>query len=258
MGNKKKILILIVAYNAESHIKSVLGRISKKTIDASSEMLLVDDASCDKTAYAALEYKKRHNLKKLKIVRHAKNKGYGGNQKWGYNYAIQNNFDIVVMLHGDAQYPPEYVPSLIELISIENAGFAFGSRMNGHPLQGGMPIYKYLGNKFLTSLENFILKTNLSEFHSGFRAYSVEALKKIPFNENSDDFHFDSEIIIQLIMSNQKIKEFTIPTHYGSERCYVNPILYGLNILKVLWQYILNKYNIKKYAKFDIKNEISI
>jgi len=255
MKNKKRILIIIFAYNAESTIENVLHRISKKTINEASEIIVADDASQDNTSDIARKYKKNNNFKKLKIIKHLKNKGYGGNQKWGYKYAIKHKFDIVVMLHGDAQYPPEYVHSIIEPILLENADFVFGSRMMGHPLKGGMPLYKFFGNKFLTFVENFILHTNLSEFHSGFRAYSIKALKDIPFNKNSDDFHFDSEIIIQLVIAKNKIKEFAIPTRYGIEKCYVNPVFYGLNILKILGQYLLNKLNVRKYEKFNVKNE---
>lgn len=250
--HKKKILILIVAYNAKMTIRPLLDRIPKETLTSAKEILVADDASRDNTSEIALEYKKKYNIKKLKIIKHQKNKGYGGNQKWGYNYAIKNNFDIVIMLHGDAQYPPEYIPKLIKNLIDNKADFVFGSRIAGHPLRGGMPLYKFIGNKFLTTLENLILGTHLSEFHSGFRLYSVKALKDIPFNKNSDDFHFDSEIIIQLVIANKKITEKPIPTCYGDEKCNVKSVNYGLNILRVLTQYLLNKYKIRRYEKFEI------
>lgn len=252
MSDKNKILILIVAYNAKLTIRPLLDRIPKQTLKEVDEILVADDCSQDNTAEIALEYKKKYNIKKIKVIRHSKNKGYGGNQKWGYNYAIKNNFDIVVMVHGDAQYPPEQILELIEPIKQKKAAFVFGSRIAGNPIKGGMPIYKFIGNKFLTSLENIILRTNLSEFHSGFRAYSVHALKEIPFNKDSDDYHFDSEIITQLVITKKKISEIIIPTFYGKEKCNVNSIKYGLNILKVLSQYILHISHLKRYEKFEI------
>jgi glycosyltransferase involved in cell wall biosynthesis len=253
MKDKKRVLILVVAYNAQSTIVELLKRFDKKTVSLADKILVADDASNDNTAKIAEEYKRKSNLTELEVIRHKVNKGYGGNQKWGYNYAIKKSFDIVVLLHGDLQYAPEQIPELIRPIQENKADFVFGSRIAGHPLKGGMPPYKFLGNKFLTMIENFILKTRLTEFHSGFRAYNVSALKDIPFNKNSDDFHFDSEIIIQLVMAKKKISEFTIPTRYGSEECNVNPILYGLNILKILGEYALHKSNLKKCEKFDIK-----
>jgi glycosyltransferase involved in cell wall biosynthesis len=158
------------------------------------------------------------------------------------------------MIHGDAQYPPEFILNLIKPIEEEKSDFVFGSRIKGHPLKGGMPIYKFIGNKFLTTIENLILGTKLSEFHSGFRTYSVKALQSIPFNENSDDFHFDSEIIVQLVLARKKISEIIIPTCYGNEKCHVNSVGYGLNILSIMFQYLLFKFKIKKFDKFVIED----
>jgi len=257
---KPKILIFVVAYNQEKIIKHLLERIPKEVINGVSEILVADDASRDNTAKIALEYKKQHNLKKLKVVRHEINKGYGGNQKWAYDYAIKNNFDIAIMLHGDAQYPPEHIPNLLFPLKERKADFVFGSRMTGAPRKGGMPLYKFLGNKFLTTTENIILKPKpwLSEYHSGFRLYSVKALKDIPFHKNSDDYHFDSEIIIQLMIAKKKITEKPIPTHYGDEKCNVNVIKYGFSILGLLGQYLLHKSCLRYYEKFDVKNHNKI
>ncbi len=248
----KKILILVLAYNAETTILEVLKRIPN-SIWEEADILVADDASYDKTADVAEKYKNENKVNNIKIIHHNINKGYGGNQKWCYNYAIKEGYDIAVMVHGDIQYAPENIPELIKPLQEDSADFVFGSRMTGHPIKGGMPIYKYIGNKFLTLVENIILGTNFSEFHSGFRAYSMQALKDIPFNLDADDFHFDSEIIMQLVIAKKKIKEITITTFYGKEICYVNVVTYGLNILKILFQYILTKSGVKKYNKFIIK-----
>ncbi|MEK6908484.1 MAG: glycosyltransferase family 2 protein [Nanoarchaeota archaeon] len=250
----KKLMILIVAYNAESTIKPLLERMPNEVWKRASEIVIADDASKDFTSVVANEYKLRNKKKKLTIIKHQKNKGYGGNQKWGYIYAMKKGYDITVMIHGDAQYPPEYIIKLIKPIEENNADFVFGSRMAGHPIKGGMPIYKYLGNVFLTTTENIVLGTRLTEFHSGFRAYSIQVLKKIPLHLDSDGFHFDSEIIMQFVRSKKKIKEIVIPTFYGDEKCNVKVISYGLNILKELLKYVLTKYKIKSYPKYDLKN----
>jgi glycosyltransferase involved in cell wall biosynthesis len=249
----KKILVLVVAYNAEKTISTLLDRFDKKTLDRVDEILIADDASKDNTSKVAEWYKKAKKLDKMRIVHHEKNKGYGGNQKWGYDYAIKKGFDIVVMIHGDAQYPPEYILPLVKPIELGEADFVFGSRMAGNPIKGGMPLYKYLGNIFLTTVENIALGTRLTEFHSGFRAYNVHKLKKIPLNLDSDGFHFDSEIIIQLVLAKGKIREITIPTFYGDEKCNVKVVQYGLNILKELLKLYLHRFKIRRYAKYNIK-----
>lgn len=250
----KKILTLVLAYNAETTILQVLNRIPKEIWD-NTDILVADDSSSDRTSQIANQYKIDNKLDNLMVVHHAVNKGYGGNQKWCYNYAIEHGYDIACMIHGDVQYAPEYIGNVIRPLIEDDAHFVFGSRMTGDPLSGGMPMYKYLGNKFLTTVENFVLRTNLSEFHSGFRAYSMHALRDIPFHLASDDFHFDSDIIVQLVVAEKNIKEVTIPTFYGTEICYVNVVPYGLNILNILLQYTLTKSGIKKYDKFIKRNK---
>jgi len=167
---------------------------------------------------------------------------------------MKKGYDIVVMVHGDAQYPPEYIMPLIKPIEEGKAEFMFGSRMAGDPLGGRMPLYKFFGNIFLTTVENIVLRTKLTEFHSGFRAYSVKALQEVPMDLDSDGFHFDSEIIIQFVEARKKIGEITIPTFYGDEKCNVKVINYGLNILKELLRYLLTKFNVRRYRKYDMKN----
>ncbi len=244
----KKILIFIPAYNAAKTLPLLLDRIPNNLKHKVKEIIIVDDASPDNTYLIGAEYKEKSGLKNLKIIRHEKNKGYGGNQKFAYKYAIDKGFDIVVMLHGDAQYAPEKIPYLLEPLEKDEADMVFGSRMSDKPLEGGMPIWKFLGNKFLTYIENKVLDLNLSEYHSGFRLYSCYALKKIPFELCSDSFHFDTDILIQFKIKNLRITERPIPTYYGEEKCHVDVVDYGLNILKSLYD-----YKFKKSKKFQIK-----
>lgn len=253
-ARKSKFMVLIVSYNAEMTITKLLHRIPKEVWDKAEEIVVADDASKDRTTEIAEDYKKLYGKKNLTIIKHEKNKGYGGNQKWGYNYGVQKGYDIAVMVHGDAQYPPEKIIELIKPIEDGKADFMFGSRMAGDPLGGRMPLYKFFGNIFLTTIENIVLGTRLTEFHSGFRAYSLKTLKQMPLNLDSDGFHFDSEIIIQLVASKKKIGEITIPTYYGDEKCNVKVINYGLNILKELVKYLMTRYGIRNYPKYDLRN----
>ena len=249
---KNKLLVFIVAYNAEKTIERLLQRIPEDVWTKAHEVLVADDASQDPTAALAEAYKAKYKIKKLRVVKHEKNKGYGGNQKWGYNYAIKNKFDVVVMIHGDSQYPPEQINELIKPIEEGKADFMFCSRITGDPLGGGMPLYKFVANRFLTILENFVLRTKLTEFHSGFRAYNVHTLAELPLHEDSDGYHFDSEIIMQLAIAKKSIGEITIPTYYGDEKCHVPGVRYGLSILRLLSQYLLHKSYIKHYSKYEI------
>ncbi|MBU1854216.1 MAG: glycosyltransferase family 2 protein, partial [Nanoarchaeota archaeon] len=254
MGRKNlKIAIFIPAFNASKTLPIVLDRIPKGIKQKVSEIFVADDASQDNTYLMGVDYKETKGGKKLKIFKHQKNKGYGGNQKWAYNYCIKKGYDVVVMLHGDAQYAPEMIPKLLEPFEKGTADMVFGSRMTGNPLKGGMPIHKFIGNKVLTWIENKVLNMKLSEYHSGYRLYSCKALKKVPFNLCSNDFHFDTEILIQFKIAGLRIKERPIPTHYGAEKCYVNLVSYAINIIKSLREYILHKKNIKKVKKFDFK-----
>lgn len=233
---KLKILIFVVAYNAEKTIINLLQRIPQsltKTYKVS--VLIIDDCSIDSTQETAFRFTKNNFWCPITILKNTKNQGYGGNQKLGYYYAIKNNFDAVVLLHGDGQYAPEFIPTLLKPFTKKFPPSAvFGSRMliSKNALKGGMPLYKFIGNKILTNLQNKLLNSNLSEFHSGFRVYSVKTLKKLPIHLNTNDFHFDTEIIVQLFSSNSKVIELPIPTHYGDEKCHVNGMKYALNVIK--------------------------
>ena len=227
-----KIGILIVAYNAQETLTKVLDRIPSDFVKQIDAILVCDDASTDDTHKIGLSYQSKSQLP-LTIVRHEINLGYGGNQKTGYQWALEKNLDLVVLLHGDGQYAPEYLPQMVEPIVSGRAEVVFGSRMitQGGARQGGMPLYKFVGNKILTTLQNRLAKVSLTEWHSGYRAYSVASLRKINFLKNSDYFDFDSQIILQMIGARQRIVEIEIPTFYGDEISRVNGIKYGIKIL---------------------------
>lgn len=233
--NKPKLLIHIVAYHAEKTIRKVLARIPLQLLgEYYVEVLVIDDASKDQTFEHAYEVKKDNILPfKLHVLYNPSNQGYGGSQKLGYLFAIKNGFDYVALLHGDGQYAPECLPDLIKPLRDCEAEAVFGSRMieRKSALKGGMPLYKFVGNTILSWFENRMLRTRFSEFHSGYRVYSVNALKKIPFQLNTNDFHFDTEIIIQFIFAGFRIKELPIPTYYGDEICYVNGLKYAFEVV---------------------------
>jgi len=260
-SEKAKLLIYIVTFNHEKFIIDVLNRIPKNlSVKYDVEILINDDSSSDSTFKLTYEY--IENLKsnfKFKIFSNPKNQGYGGNQKIGYHYAIKNNFNYVALLHGDGQYAPEYLEKLVDPLKDEKIDAVFGSRMlnKGAALKGGMPLYKFIGNKILTAFQNLLLSSNLSEFHSGYRIYKVSALKKIPFELNANDYSFDSEIIIQLIISKLSIKELPIPTYYGDEISYVNGIKYAYQICVATIKSQLQKKVLFYDRKFDcgIENE---
>jgi len=224
--------VLIVAYNAQDTLAKVLDRIPSDFVKQIDAILVCDDASTDDTQKVGLSYQRKSQLP-LTIVRHEINLGYGGNQKTGYQWALEKNLDLVVLLHGDGQYAPEYLPQMVEPIVSGRADVVFGSRMitQGGARQGGMPLYKFVGNKILTTLQNCLAKVSLTEWHSGYRAYSVASLRKINFLKNSDYFDFDSQIILQMIGARQRIVEIEIPTFYGDEISRVNGIKYGIKIL---------------------------
>lgn len=236
----KRIGILVVTYNAASTLISVLKRIPPAVWTNVEEVLVFDDASQDATFEVAVGLKAICTLPKLNVLKHPKNLGYGGNQMAGYRYFIERGFDIVILLHGDGQYAPEILASLYHPIVTGEADAVFGSRMMrtyGGPMKGGMPMYKYVGNRILTFFENRALGMNLTEFHSGYRAYSLKALSKIDFSHMTRDFHFDTEIIIKLRHQGMRIREVPIPTYYGSELCYVDGLKYAADVMRAVRRY---------------------
>jgi glycosyltransferase involved in cell wall biosynthesis len=251
---RKRLLIFIVAYNAQTTIGKVLSRIPRSLQGDNVEVLIIDDSSQDDTFGNGLRYQQRNSAFKITVLRTPENQGYGGNQKLGYRYAIDNGFDIVALVHGDGQYAPEKLPDLIAPLVRDEADAVFGSRMIDKKAarQGGMPAYKWIGNQILTAFQNRMLRTALSEFHSGYRLYSTAALAQIPFEKNTNDFHFDTEIIVQLVLKNLRIAELPIPTYYGDEICHVNGLKYAWNVFKTMLRARFHEMNLLFDRKFDV------
>src|ERR1044071_165684 len=251
---RERLLIFIVAYNAQTTIEKVLSRIPPSLQSAEVEVLIIDDSSTDNTFLDGLRYQRRNSAFKITVLRTPENQGYGGNQKLGYRYAIDNGFDIVALIHGDGQYAPEKLPALLGPLVHGEADAVFGSRMIDKKAarQGGMPAYKWVGNQILTTFQNRMLKTALSEFHSGYRLYSTAALAQIPFEKNTNDFHFDTEIIVQLVMKNLRICELPIPTYYGDEICHVNGMKYAWDVFRTMLRAKFHEMNLLFDRKFDV------
>ncbi len=239
----ERIMVLVVAYNAGSTLEETLERIPKHFRDRIGEIVVADDASDDDTFERGTSWRDRNPETNTTVIRHLANRGYGGNQKVGYQMAIDRGFDVVVLLHADGQYAPECIESLVDPIIDGTADAVFGSRMMepGAARRGGMPMYKFVGNKILTKVENTVLGSDLSEFHSGYRAYSVSALAELPFGANSDGFDFDTQIIVQLLDADKRILEVPIPTYYGDEICYVNGMAYARDVVKAVLTYRTTK-----------------
>ena len=227
-----RIGILVVAYNAASTLASVLDRIPTEFRDRIDHVMVSDDASSDSTFLVGLGYRETADLP-ITVVRQDANLGYGGNQKWGYRWAIEHGLDIVVLLHGDGQYAPESLPDIVAPLVDGSADATMGSRMMdpGGARGGGMPLYKWLGNRILTTAQNRLVGASLSEWHSGYRAYRVDALRTLDLDAMSDDFDFDTQILLQLIDRRHRITEIPIPTYYGDEISYVNGLRYAKDIM---------------------------
>jgi glycosyltransferase involved in cell wall biosynthesis len=242
MYNNKKIVVVLPAYNAALTLEKTYKEIPFELVD---EVILVDDDSKDNT----LELAKKLGIKH--IIHHEENKGYGGNQKTCYKKALELGADIVVMLHPDYQYTPLLIPSMVSIIGSGLYPVVFGSRILGKSaLTGGMPKYKYLSNRFLTLVQNILMDQKLTEYHTGYRAYSGEVLKKINFDLNSDDFIFDNEMIALIFYNGFNIAEITCPTKYFDDASSINfrrSLKYGLGVLRVSFLYFLTRAGIYKW-----------
>lgn len=222
--------------------------------------MVCDDASHDATLDASRAWPDRNPATPMTVVRNLKNLGYGGNQKAGYQMAIDRGLDIVVLLHGDGQYAPECLAEMVAPLERGEADAVMGSRMlePGAARKGGMPLYKYVGNRILTKAENWMLGSHLSEFHSGYRAYNVSALAALPLHHNSDDFDFDTQIIVQLIDAGLRIVELPIPTYCGDEICYVNGMRYARDVVRDVAQYRLAKIGIGTHERVPTDAEYEL
>jgi glycosyltransferase involved in cell wall biosynthesis len=245
--------IIVVAYNAASTLAKVLDRIPRAFIPRISEILICDNASEDQTYLVGLGYQQVDGRSlPLNVIRNPSNVGYGGNQKVGYEWAIEHDLDLVVLLHADGQYAPEFLPEIVDAFETHDCDAVFGSRMMtpGGARAGGMPLYKFVGNKVLSAFENRVVGTRLSEWHSGYRAYRVSTLREIPFPRSSDEYNFDTQIIIQLHEAGKRIVELPIPTYYGDEISYVNGTRYAKDIVLDVLRYRAHKMGLGSRPDF--------
>jgi glycosyltransferase involved in cell wall biosynthesis len=245
MINNKKLVVVLPAYNAALTLEKTFREIPFDIVD---EVVLVDDASKDETSRVGASLGIKH------IIVHEKNKGYGGNQKSCYNKALELGADIVIMLHPDYQYTPKLITAMASIIAFDVYPVVYGSRILGKgALKGGMPLYKYLFNRFLTLTQNILINQKLSEYHTGYRAFRSDVLRSINLGANSDDFVFDNEITAQIFYAGYDIAEVTCPTLYFDEASSINfkrSTIYGLGVLKVSLIYRLQKWGLINYRIF--------
>lgn len=246
MLHGKKIIVVMPSYNASKTLEITYHEIPFDIVD---EVILVDDASSDNTAQIT---------EKLGIhsIIHPKNIGYGGNQKTCYREALSKGADVIVMVHPDYQYSPRLITAMASMITSGHYDIALGSRiLGGGALKGGMPLYKYIANRFLTLVENLILGIKLSEYHTGYRAFSREVLETLPLEENSDDFVFDNEMLAQAVCFGFKIGEISCPTRYFEDASSINfkrSIKYGFGVLSTAGKFMLQKSGVKQFPMFSI------
>jgi glycosyltransferase involved in cell wall biosynthesis len=245
-----KVIVVLPAYNAARTLRQTYEEIDRNIVD---DVILVDDASSDNTVSVATELGIRH------IIHHEVNKGYGGNQKSCYKKALELGADIIVMLHPDYQYTPALITPMVSLIANKIYSVVLGSRILGKGARkGGMPLYKYIFNRMLTMAQNMLMNQKLSEYHTGYRAYTREVLRSIPFENNSDDFVFDNEMLAQIFFAGYEIAEITCPTKYFKEASSINlkrSFIYGAGVLRVSIQYALQK---ARLGRFHIFNNIQM
>lgn len=247
MNSEKKTVIIMPAYNTAHVLEAAYNDIPKEGV---SEIILIDDGSTDNTVAVAERLG-------ITVIRHERNKGYGAAQKTGYREALKRGAEVIVMVHSDHQYDPRLTPKFIEPIAGGSADVVTGSRMlAGGAIEGGMPIWKYIPNRFLTKLENFAFSTNLSDYHNGFRAYSRDVLTAVPFEEFSDKFDFDTDIIIQSAIRKFRIIEVAHHTRYRQENSqmpFVKGVEYGLKILLTILKFKLHQWGIVRFKLFEEK-----
>lgn len=246
MINDRKIVLVLPAYNAAGTLEMTCSEIPFEVVD---EVILVDDSSQDSTVQVA------NALGIKNIITHEHNKGYGANQKTCYQEALKLNADIVIMLHPDYQYPPRLIPAMVSMVAYNVFPVVYASRILGREaIKGRMPLYKYVANRVLTFFQNMMMQQKLSEYHTGFRAFSREVLENLNLEANSDDFVFDNQITAQLLYAGYSIGEVTCPTRYFEAASSINfqrSVIYGLGVIKTSFQYRLQKWGISKFRIFQ-------
>ena len=248
MMNGRKVVVVLPAYNAASTLEQTYREIPLDIVD---EVVLVDDASSDDTVALGKSLGIQH------VIRHEDNKGYGGNQKSCYNKALDLGADIVIMLHPDYQYTPLLIPSMVNIIAYDLYQVVLASRILGQgALKGGMPLYKYIANRLLTFIQNILINAKLSEYHTGYRAYSAEVLRAINYQDNSDDFVFDNQVLSQIVYAGYEIGEVTCPTKYFEEASSINfsrSMTYGFGVLATSIKHFLQRMGIAKFKMYRPK-----
>lgn len=246
MINNKKVVVVLPAYNAAKTLERTYFEIPFDIVD---EVVITDDASVDNTVEVAKKIGIKH------VLQHDKNKGYGGNQKTCYDYALTLNADIIIMLHPDYQYTPKLIRAITSIIAEDVYKVVLASRiLGGGALKGGMPLYKYFFNRVMTLLQNILMNQKLSEYHSGYRAFTAEAIRSVPYHKNSDDFVFDNQFLAQLCYAGYEIAEVTCPTKYDEESSSINfmrSMKYGVGCMLTALQYFLSKKGLMKGKIFD-------
>ncbi len=247
MIRNKKVIVVLPAYNAEKTLETTYREIPFDIVD---EVILVDDASTDQTVTVAQELN-------IRTIVHARNLGYGGNQKSCYRAALENGADIVIMLHPDYQYTPALIPAMAFLLVSGEFDVVLGSRiLGGKAMSGGMPLYKYFSNRLLTFIQNLLMKAKLSEYHTGYRAFTRAVLETIPLDNNSNDFVFDNQMLSQILYIGFRVGEITCPAKYFSEASSIKfsqSLKYGLGCMKTAVQFRLNKWRIGHFKIFEIR-----
>jgi glycosyltransferase involved in cell wall biosynthesis len=237
----RNVFVIMPAYNAGQTIENVFARIPPAARARIARYVVVDDGSTDDTGRAVERI--RAALAGVVLLRHPVNRGYGAAEKTLLDYAVGQGAEVAILLHADGQYSPEKIPDLLEPFDRGEADIVQGSRMNGRgALRGGMPIYKFVANKLLTSLANFAFGMRLTEYYSGYMAYNRAALTTIPYRKLGDSFHFDLEMLVMARVKGLRIRQVPIPTIYAGEVSHLNPVKYGLDVLAVIARYRAGKY----------------
>jgi SAM-dependent methyltransferase len=239
-----RVLVFVVAYNARQHIRSVFERVPRDLFnDDRVDFLCIDDASSDEGLSVLTQWVRERGVENVTVLRNPVNQGYGGNQKLGYRMAVDGGYGFVILLHGDGQYAPELLPRFIETWRETKADVVLGSRMQDlrSAREGGMPIHKVIGNRLLSWFQNRLTGLGLSEYHTGYRGYSTSFLRQVPFEANTNEFHFDTQILLQAAHVAAKVVEFPIPTHYGEEVCHVPGLKYGRDVLMATIQFKMHQ-----------------